>query len=210
MCREIFRVQRTRKDQFVDQMVNVFDPDAFLIRAEPWKRLRHSASDSSVKSAAMPVQRQGSRSASVMRTATPPVRSAPALEALRQSRSTGARRCNVGLALESLMRQRRLVVLPQRSRPPAAAGVQPSPSITSGPRIVSDEPGGRVSIVDPEAGAWSLPAVTERPRGIRCSPTAGALLVALSGVAVAGPGSTIEAAAGRSPADGIRQVDLAR
>src|SRR2546428_1216707 len=66
----------------------------------------------------------------------------------------------------------------------------PTPPPTSGPRLyVSDEPGGAVAIVDPEAGQVieRIP-VGKRPRGLRISRDGTQLLVAVSGSPIGGPG----------------------
>src|SRR5258708_29011790 len=63
------------------------------------------------------------------------------------------------------------------------------PPVPSGPRVyVSDEPGGRVAILDPEAGkvVRALP-LGQRPRGIRLLAHRQQLLVAFSGSPLAGP-----------------------
>jgi YVTN family beta-propeller protein len=91
---------------------------------------------------------------------------------------------------------------------PATQSAQPIPS---GPRVyVSDEPGGRVVIVDPAAGTvvGSLP-VGKRPRGIRVLSDGQHLLVALSGSPIAGPGvDESKLPPGDRTADGIGLVDL--
>ncbi len=81
----------------------------------------------------------------------------------------------------------------------------------SGPRVyVSDEPGGRVAIVDPEAGTVvGALAVGKRPRGIRLLADGQQLLVALSGSPIAGPGvDESKLPPGDRKADGIGLVDL--
>src|SRR5207253_636968 len=75
----------------------------------------------------------------------------------------------------------------------AGAGPQspaPQSGASSGPRVyVSDEPGGRMVIVDPAAGTVvGTLAVGKRPRGIRVLNDGQTLLVALSGSPIAGPG----------------------
>ena len=75
---------------------------------------------------------------------------------------------------------------------------------------MSDEPGGRVVIIDPVTGrvVGSL-AVGKRPRGIRVLGDGQHLLVALSGSPVAGPGvDESKLPPGDRKADGIGLVDL--
>ena len=76
---------------------------------------------------------------------------------------------------------------------------------------VSDETGGNVIVVDPEAGTVvERIAVGKRPRGIRLSRDGKQLLVALSGSPIAGPG--VDESKLPPPdraADGIGVVDLA-
>ena len=77
---------------------------------------------------------------------------------------------------------------------------------------VSDETGGHVVVVDPDAGevVARIP-VGKRPRGIALSPDGRQLLVALSGSPIAGPGvdeSTLPPP--DREADGIGVVDIAR
>ena len=85
------------------------------------------------------------------------------------------------------------------------------PPVPSGPRVyVSDEPGGRVAILDPEAGkVVGALAVGKRPRGIRLLADGQQLLVALSGSPIAGPGvDESKLPPGDRKADGIGVVDL--
>jgi YVTN family beta-propeller protein len=85
-------------------------------------------------------------------------------------------------------------------------------SAPSGPRLfVSDEPGGAVAVVDPDAGqvVERIP-VGKRPRGLRVSRDGTQLLVAVSGSPIAGPG--VDESKLPPPdrsADGIAVVDLA-
>ncbi|MDP9322311.1 MAG: hypothetical protein M3P13_01645, partial [Acidobacteriota bacterium] len=91
--------------------------------------------------------------------------------------------------------------------PPAAA---PAPS--SGVRLyVSDETGGNVIVIDPEAASVvQRIAVGKRPRGIRLSRDGKELLVALSGSPIAGPGvDESKLPPADRAADGIGVVDLA-
>ena len=84
-------------------------------------------------------------------------------------------------------------------------------STPSGPRVyVSDEPGGRVAIIDPVAGTVvTALAVGKRPRGIRVLDDGQRLLVALSGSPIAGPGvDESKLPPGDRKADGIGIVDL--
>ena len=95
---------------------------------------------------------------------------------------------------------------------PPAAPAAPAPSSTSGVRLyVSDETGGNVVIVDPDAGeAVERIPVGKRPRGILLSRDRTQLLVALSGSPIAGPG--VDESKLPPPdreADGIGVVDLA-
>ena len=76
---------------------------------------------------------------------------------------------------------------------------------------VSDETGGQVIVIDPDAGAvlGRIP-VGKRPRGIRLSRDGRQLLVALSGSPIAGPG--VDESTLPPPdrgADGIGIVDIA-
>jgi len=83
---------------------------------------------------------------------------------------------------------------------------------TSGPRIyVSDETGGRVAVIDPDAGrVVTTLAVGKRPRGIRLIDGGRHVLVALSGSPIAGPGvDESKLPPGDRKADGIGVVDLA-
>lgn len=93
--------------------------------------------------------------------------------------------------------------------PPAAAPKPPAPGAVR--LYVSDETGGNVVVVDPEAGTVvERIAVGKRPRGIRLSRDGKQLLVALSGSPIAGPG--VEESKLPPPdraADGIGVVDLA-
>src|SRR5437899_5641625 len=88
----------------------------------------------------------------------------------------------------------------------------PTPSPANGPRLyVSDEPGGAIAIVDPEAGQVieRIP-VGKRPRGLHVSRDGTQLLVAVSGSAIGGPG--VDESKLPPPdrsADGIAVVDLA-
>lgn len=84
-------------------------------------------------------------------------------------------------------------------------------STSSSPRIyVSDEPGGRMVIVDPVAGTVvGTLAVGKRPRGIRLLNDGQTLLVALSGSPIAGPGvDESKLPPADRKADGIGVVDL--
>jgi YVTN family beta-propeller protein len=89
-----------------------------------------------------------------------------------------------------------------------------SPAATSspaGPRVyVTDEPGGRVAIVDPVAGRLvNALAVGKRPRGIKLLADGRHLLVALSGSPIAGPGvDESKLPPADRKADGIGIVDL--
>src|SRR5262245_4130420 len=83
---------------------------------------------------------------------------------------------------------------------------------TAGPRIyVSDETGGRVAVLDPDAGrVVTTLAVGKRPRGIHLIDGGRQLLVALSGSPIAGPGvDESKLPPGDRKADGIGVVDLA-
>src|SRR2546422_10740590 len=68
-------------------------------------------------------------------------------------------------------------------------GCTRSPSPPSLRILVSDEPGGNVIIVDPDAGTVvdKIP-VGKRPRGIKMSRDGKQVFVALSGSPIAGPG----------------------
>src|SRR4051812_1349313 len=102
----------------------------------------------------------------------------------------------------------------------AAAGVlivisacsRPAPPPPPGPRVyVSDETGTEVVVVDPVAGrVIQKIAMGRRPRGIKLSPDASQLFVALSGSPIGGPGvdESKLPPADRS-ADGIGVLDLA-
>jgi YVTN family beta-propeller protein len=84
-------------------------------------------------------------------------------------------------------------------------------SSPSGPRIyVTDEPGGRVAIIDPEAGRLvTALAVGKRPRGIRLLADGRHLVVALSGSPIAGPGvDESKLPPADRKADGIGIVDI--
>src|SRR5258708_24469139 len=63
------------------------------------------------------------------------------------------------------------------------------PPVPSGPRVyVSDEPGGRVAILDPEAGKGvGAPPVGQRPPGVRPPPRRPQLPGALAGSPISGP-----------------------
>jgi YVTN family beta-propeller protein len=103
----------------------------------------------------------------------------------------------------------------ERSGPPPAAPAAPrppAPPAAGGLRLyVSDETGGYVVVVDPEAGiVVAHIAVGKRPRGLRLSRDAKQLLVALSGSPIGGPG--VDESKLPPPdrsADGIGVVDLA-
>ena len=73
--------------------------------------------------------------------------------------------------------------------PPASTAPPPAAS-PAGPRVyVSDETGGRIVIIDPEARQVAQTIdVGKRPRGISLSPDGRQLYVALSGSPIAGPG----------------------
>ena len=101
--------------------------------------------------------------------------------------------------------------------PPAATTTTPAPATASPaapdcrPRIyVSDETGGNVIVIDPEAGrVVERIAVGKRPRGLRISRDGTQLLVALSGSAIAGPGvDESKLPPADRAADGIGVVDL--
>ncbi len=103
---------------------------------------------------------------------------------------------------------------PAEGPPPAAppAPAAPRPPDPAGPRLyVSDETGGNVIVIDPEAGTVvERIAVGKRPRGIQLSRDGKQLLVALSGSPIAGPG--VDESKLPPPdraADGIGVVDLA-
>ena len=97
--------------------------------------------------------------------------------------------------------------------PPAAPRPPTPPDKTAtGLRLyVSDETGGNVVVVDPEAGqALDRIAVGKRPRGILLSPDGKQILVALSGSPIAGPG--VDESKLPPPdrsADGIGVLDIA-
>ena len=88
----------------------------------------------------------------------------------------------------------------------------PAPAPASGPRLyVSDETGGAIAIVDPDAGqvVERIP-VGKRPRGLHVSRDGTQLLVAVSGSPMGGPG--VDESKLPPPdrsADGIAVVDLA-
>jgi YVTN family beta-propeller protein len=98
--------------------------------------------------------------------------------------------------------------------PPSAAPAAPKPPAApspSGVRLyVSDETGGNVVVVDPDAGVVvERIAVGKRPRGLRLSHDGTQLLVALSGSPIGGPG--VDESKLPPPdraADGIGVVDL--
>jgi YVTN family beta-propeller protein len=104
----------------------------------------------------------------------------------------------------------------RREAPPpastAARPAAPAAAPSSGVRLyVSDETGGNVIVIDPDAGlVVERIAVGKRPRGLRISRDGTQLLVALSGNPIAGPGvdETKLPPADRA-ADGIGVVDLA-
>ncbi len=95
--------------------------------------------------------------------------------------------------------------------PPAAPAAPKAPAPGAVRLYVSDETGGNVIVVDPEAGTVvERIAVGKRPRGIRLSRDGKQLLVALSGSPIAGPG--VDESKLPPPdraADGIGVVDLA-
>ena len=95
--------------------------------------------------------------------------------------------------------------------PPAAPAAPKAPAPGAVRLYVSDETGGNVVVVDPEAGTVvERIAVGKRPRGIRLSRDGKQLLVALSGSPIAGPG--VDESKLPPPdraADGIGVVDLA-
>jgi YVTN family beta-propeller protein len=98
------------------------------------------------------------------------------------------------------------------SAPPQDAGPQAAAPAAPGLRLyVSDETGGNIVVIDPEAGqVVSRISVGKRPRGIHLSRDGKALLVALSGSPIAGPG--VDESKLPPPdraADGIGVVDLA-
>jgi YVTN family beta-propeller protein len=98
--------------------------------------------------------------------------------------------------------------------PPPAAPAAPKPPAAPSPSAlrlyVSDETGGNVVVVDPEAGTViERIAVGKRPRGLRLSRDGTQLLVALSGSPIGGPG--VDESKLPPPdrtADGIGVVDL--
>jgi YVTN family beta-propeller protein len=86
------------------------------------------------------------------------------------------------------------------------------PSAPAGPRVyVSDETGGAVVVVDPDAGrVIDRLSVGKRPRGLRLSADRSRLFVALSGSPIGGPG--VDESKLPPPdrsADGIGVLDLA-
>src|SRR5207249_1344859 len=96
--------------------------------------------------------------------------------------------------------------------PAPAPHPTPTPPFTSGIRLyVSDETGGNVVVIDPEAGkVVERIAVGKRPRGIRISKDGKELLVALSGSPIGGPGvDESKLPPADRTADGIGVVDLA-
>jgi YVTN family beta-propeller protein len=100
----------------------------------------------------------------------------------------------------------------RETAPPASTAASAPAAPAPGPRLyVSDETGGSVIVIDPDAGrVVERIAVGKRPRGIRLSRDGTQLLVALSGNPIAGPGvdESKLPPADRS-ADGIGVVDLA-
>ena len=98
-------------------------------------------------------------------------------------------------------------------RAPESTGNKSPASAPPGPRVyVSDEPGGRMVIIDPAAGTvvGSL-AVGKRPRGIRVLNDGQHVLVALSGSPIAGPGvDESKLPPGDRKADGIGVVDVGK
>src|SRR6476659_2586208 len=97
------------------------------------------------------------------------------------------------------------------SETPATTQPAPNAAAPAGPRVyVSDEPGGRMVIVDPVAGTVvGTLAVGKRPRGIRVLNDGQTLLVALSGSPIAGPGvDESKLPPADRKADGIGVVDL--
>src|SRR4051812_7820378 len=102
----------------------------------------------------------------------------------------------------------------------AAAGVlivisacsRPAPPPPPGPRVyVSDETGTEVVVVDPVAGrVIQKIAIGKRPRGIKLSPDASQLFVALSGSPIGGPGvDESKLPPADRAADGIGVIDVA-
>jgi YVTN family beta-propeller protein len=95
---------------------------------------------------------------------------------------------------------------------PPSAPAAPQPPTPTGPRLyVSDETGGNVIVIDPEAGTVvERIAIGKRPRGIKLSRDGRQLLVALSGSAIGGP--NVDESKLPPPdrsADGIGVLDLA-
>src|SRR3954453_2314489 len=81
----------------------------------------------------------------------------------------------------------------------------------NGPRVyVSDETGGAVVVVDPDAGrVVQRLAVGKRPRGIKLAPDGKHLLVALSGSPIGGPGvDESKLPPADRAADGIGLIEL--
>src|SRR5262249_60950853 len=88
----------------------------------------------------------------------------------------------------------------------------PAPAAPPGPRVyVSDETGTEVVVVDPVAGSvLQKIAIGKRPRGIKLSPDASKLFVALSGSPIGGPGvDESKLPPADCEADGIGVIDVA-
>jgi len=94
----------------------------------------------------------------------------------------------------------------------AACSAPPAAPSASGPRIyVSDETGTEVVVVDPVAGkVLQKIAIGKRPRGLKLSPDASQLFVALSGSPIGGPGvDESKLPPADRAADGIGVIDVA-
>jgi YVTN family beta-propeller protein len=130
------------------------------------------------------------------------------LSCMHASRPTGTVLLTFCLLLSACSKEPAPPASTSTSTPPAAASTSPA----SGVRVyVSDETGGNVVVVDPDAGQIleRIP-VGKRPRGLKISRDGAQLYVALSGSPIAGPGvDESKLPPADREADGIGLVDVA-